>query len=67
MEVAALEHLKLFTLYSKNSQVTEPFIKSRMSSNFGQIRTLAVEFADLECLKNIPKSSNGKVMYSCYM
>ena len=36
------------------SQVTRTCIKSRMSSNFGQIGPLTTELADLECLDNFP-------------
>ena len=35
-------------------QVTRTCIKSRMSSNFGQIRPLTTELAALERLKNLP-------------
>ena len=35
-------------------QVTRTCIKSRMSSNFGQIGPLTTELAALECLKNFP-------------
>ena len=35
-------------------QVTRTCIKSRMSSNFGQIGPLTIELAALECLKNFP-------------
>ena len=35
-------------------QVTRTCIKSRTSSNFGQIGPLAMELAALECLKNLP-------------
>ena len=37
-----------------NLQVTRTCIKSRMSSNFGQIRPLTLELAALERLKNFP-------------
>ena len=35
-------------------QVTRTCIKSRMSSNFGQVGSLTTELAALECLKNFP-------------
>ena len=47
---------------SLNLQVTKTCIKSWTSSNFGQIQTLIAELVALECLKNIPKSYNGKVI-----
>ena len=41
-------------------QVTRTIIKSRTSSNFGQIGPLTTELAALECLKNFPWTYNGE-------
>ena len=46
-------------------QVKRPWIKSWMSSNFGQIRPLTTELAALECLKNFPYTYNGKMVSPC--
>ena len=74
MELAAHEHLQNWCLHVFSVaidlilfklQVTKTCIKSWTSFNFGQIRTLIAELVALECLKNIPKSYNGKVMSPC--
>ena len=46
-------------------QVTRTCIKSRTSSNFGQIWPLTTELAALELLKNFPYTYNGKVVSPC--
>ena len=46
-------------------QVTRTCIKSRTSSNFGQIGPLTKELAALECLNNFPYSDNGKMLSPC--
>ena len=46
-------------------QVTRPCIKSRTSSNFGQIGPLTTELVALERLKNFPKTYNGKMVSPC--
>ena len=46
-------------------QVTRTCIKSRTSSNFGQIWLLTTELAALERLKNIPFTYNGKMVSPC--
>ena len=43
-------------------QVTKTYIKSRMTSNFGQIGLLTTEFASLERLKKFPYAYNGKMV-----
>ena len=43
-------------------QVTRTCIRSRMSSNFGQIGPLTLELAALERLKNFPWTYNGKMV-----
>ena len=71
MELAALEHLKNCCLHVFSVAIDlilfklATCIKSWKSSNFGQIRTLIAELVALECLKNIPKSYNGKVISPC--
>ena len=50
--VATLASL-FFSGSSSFLQVTRITIISRMSSNFGQIRTLTAELATLKCLKNL--------------
>ena len=74
MELAAHEHLK--TLMSPRFPVAIDLILFKLASYkdmhkildefyFGQIRTLIAELVALECLKNIPKSYNGKVISPC--
>ena len=46
-------------------QVTRTCIKSRMSSNFGQIWSLTTELAALELLKNFPYTYNGWIVSPC--
>ena len=46
-------------------QVTRLCIKSRTSSNFGQIGPLTTELAALEHLKNFPYTYNGKMVSPC--
>ena len=46
-------------------QVTRACIKSRTSSNFGQIGPLTTELAALELLKNFPYTYNGKIVSPC--
>ena len=46
-------------------QVTRTCIKSRTSSNFGQIGPLTTELAALECLKHFPQTYNGKMLSTC--
>ena len=73
MELAAHEHLKNRCLHVFSVaidlilklQVTKTCIKSWTSSNFGHIQTLIAELVALECLKNIPKCYNGKVISPC--
>ena len=43
-------------------QVTRTCIRSRTSSNFGQIGPLTMELAALERLKNFPQTYNGKMV-----
>ena len=45
--------------------VTRTCIKSRTSSNFGQIGPLTMELAALERLKNFPYTYNGKMVSPC--
>ena len=74
MELAAHEHLNNWCLHVFSVAIDLILFKLASykdmhkildSSNFGQIRTLIVELVALECLKNIPKSYNGKVMSPC--
>ena len=46
-------------------QVTRTCIKSRTSSNLGQIGPLSTELAALERLKNFPWTYNGKMVSPC--
>ena len=46
-------------------QVTRTCIKSRTSSNFGQIGPLTTELAALELLKNFPYTYNGRIVSPC--
>ena len=46
-------------------QVTRTCIKSRTSSNFGQIGPLTTELAALERLKNFPLTYNEKMVSPC--
>ena len=46
-------------------QVTRTCIKSRTSSNFGQIGPLTTKLAALELLKYFPKTYNGKMLSPC--
>ena len=46
-------------------QETRTCIKSRMSSNFGQIGPLTTELAALEHLNNFPYTYNGKMVSLC--
>ena len=46
-------------------QVTRTCIKSRTSSNFGQIGPLTTELAALKLLKNFPYTYNGKKVSPC--
>ena len=46
-------------------QVTRTCIKSRTSSNFGQIGPLTTKLAALELLKFFPKTYNGKMVSPC--
>ena len=45
-------------------QVTRTCIKSRTSSNFGQIGPLTMELAALECLKNLPWENGASMLAS---
>ena len=54
-EVLGQNFSQLFLVWSfLYLQVTRTCIKSRMRSNFGQIGSLTMELAALECLKNFP-------------
>ena len=46
-------------------QLTKTCIKSRTSSNFGQIGPLTTELAALECLKKSHKLIMGKMVAPC--
>ena len=46
-------------------QVTSTCIKSRTSSNFGQIGPFTMELAALELLKDFPLIYNGKMLSPC--
>ena len=56
--------LILSFLYLK-VHVMRTCIKSRTSSNFGQIGPLTTELAALERLKNFPQTYNGKMVSPC--
>ena len=59
---------RLFLIQSfLNLQVTRTCIKSRMSSNFGQIGPLTTELAALESLKNFPYTYNGKMLARSFL
>ena len=63
-DVSTFSRLLLIRSFSY-LQVTRTCIKSRTSSNFGQIGPLTTELAALERLKNFPYTYNGKMLSPC--